>query len=61
MRIKNFNDPLALIIIVLVPLMVFGAKLLSIDIAGEVLGTFTGGWLLVLQYYFRSAPAEPKP
>ena len=59
MKIKNFNDPLALIIIVLVPLVIFGAKLLAIEIAGEILGTFTGGWILVLQYYFRAAP-NPK-
>ena len=52
---KRINDLLALIVIVGIPLFVAGVKVAGLDLSGEAVGTFVGGWLLVIQFFFRKS------
>lgn len=53
---KRWNNILSLFILVGLPVYwVFGNPSETIS------GTTLGGWLLVVQYYFRKAPPEEKP
>lgn len=52
---RKFNDLLALLIIVGLP--VYWAAFRPEDI---VVGTTLGGWTLVCQFYFRKAQGEPE-
>ena len=57
--IKQFNDLLALItLIVIIPGMWVADGLGLLEINGAVIGATIMGWTLVLQYYFRRKPPK---
>ncbi len=56
--LRRFNDLLALIVVLGIPVLLVGSRLLAVDLSGEAVGTFIGGWLLVIQFFFRKS--EPK-
>ena len=53
---KNFNDRLALLLIITIPLMWIMHASKSISLPPEVVGALIATWTLVIQYYFRKAP-----
>lgn len=57
--VKNWNDVLALIVLVLIIVLwiVHGCK--AINLSGEIIGATISGFTLVIQYYFRRAPEPP--
>ena len=57
--IKNFNNLLALILLVgIFPALWILAGLSIINLNGEVLGATIAGFTLVLQFYFRKKEGE---
>ena len=67
---KNFNDTLALLLLVVIPALWLVAARGLVDLAklGDVNGALIMTWGLVVQYYFRRAPPNgtegppaPKP
>ena len=59
--IKNWNDVLALIVLLLIIGVWITQGLGYINLAGEIIGATIVGWTLVIQYYFRRAPETPTP
>ena len=58
MRPKSWNDFLALLVLVTIPVL-WGLQAKSdFELAGEVNGALIATWTLVVQYYFRRAPAH---
>ena len=56
---ERFNDTLALIVIIGVPIVWLASH--WIPLAGEVVGATIAGWTLVIQFYFRRRqPTEPE-
>ena len=53
---QNFNDRLALLVLVLIPLLWVFQGLSWVKLAPEVTGALIATWTLVIQYYFRRAP-----
>ena len=53
---QNFNDRLALIILVLIPLLWLLQALMAVQLPDQVNGALILTWGLVIQYYFRRAP-----
>ena len=58
---KSFNDRLALLIVAGVPITWIVNARWKLNIDPAALGTLTGGWLLVLQYYFRKRGDSDSP
>ena len=56
MRPKSWNDILALLLLVVIPLLWGLQGLKVIALAGEVTGALIATWTMVVQYYFRRAP-----
>lgn len=57
--IKNTNDVLALLLlIVIIPGLWVGQALGALALSGQVEGATIMGWTLVLQYYFRKKASE---
>lgn len=57
--IKDINDLIALILLVLViPGMWIADSMAVLDLNGEVRGATIMGWTLILQYYFRKKLKE---
>lgn len=60
MKTKNFNDVLALLLMVLViPGLWVATGLNYLDLPEVVLGATIPVWTLVAQYYYRRAPETP--
>ena len=55
---QNFNDRLALLITLLIPVLWLCQGLNWVNLAPEVTGALIATWTLVIQYYFRKAPAN---
>ena len=53
---KTFNDRLALLLIVLIPVLWFLTGYGIIKLAPEVTGALIATWTLVIQFYFRRQP-----
>jgi len=53
---QNFNDRLALLILVLIPLLWIVQGLGRLNLASEVTGALIITWGMVIQYYFRKQP-----
>lgn len=58
---KTFNDRLALLVLVIIPVLWLIEGWGKIKLAGEVNGALIMAWALVLQYYFRRAPSNSTP
>lgn len=56
MKFKRFNDPLALVVIILIFGMWFAQKWLSTP--SEIIGATIMGATLILQYFFRKRGGE---
>lgn len=54
---RNWNDVLALVLLFVIPALWVLQGLKTLELVGEVIGATIMGWTLVLQYYFRRAPA----
>ena len=65
MKPKNWNDILALFLLVVIPLLWFMAAKGVAAFSAEVTGALIATWTLVVQYYFRRQPpsdgAAPPP
>lgn len=55
---KSFNDRLALLMFIGLPVLwiLHGRNIAPLP--GEILGATIAGWTLVIQYYFRRKPPE---
>lgn len=53
---KNWNDLLALLLLIIIPGLWVGMGLKLLSLSGEIVGASIMGWTLVLQYYFRKSP-----
>lgn len=56
----NFNDRLALIVIIFLPVFWLVEALTQVSVSGEINGAMVMAWGLVMQYYFRRAPENPE-
>jgi hypothetical protein len=55
---KNWNDILAVWVIVLLPVLLVFVYASGIPLPEIVVGALVGGWTLTVQYYWRKAPPE---
>ena len=55
---QNFNDLLALVLVLLIPLLWILAGRGVIILPPEVLGALIVTWSLLIQYYYRKAKTE---
>ena len=58
---KTFNDRLAILIIVGLPILWAFVGLGKLVMPGEIIGATIAGWTLTLQFYFRKAPENGTP
>ena len=59
MRPKAWNDILALLILVIIPVLWVLQGVYRWSLPGDVNGGLLVTWSLIVQYYFRRAPPEP--
>jgi len=52
----TFNDRLALVLLVLIPVLWVVQALGKVALPAEVTGALIVTWTLIVQYYFRKAP-----
>ena len=58
---RNFNDRLALLLTVAMPLLWILHGRGIAPLPGEILGATIATWTLVVQYYFRRKPEDNPP
>jgi len=56
MKIKNFNDILALMVLFLIPVLWLVQPITNVELPSEVNGGLLVTWSLIIQYYFRKSP-----
>ena len=57
MKIRKFNDTLALFLLVLIiPALWILNGLGKLEMPGEIIGATIAGWTTVLYFYFRKSP-----
>ncbi len=60
--VRNVNDLIALLLLlVVIPALWVLTGTGAVKLPETVIGATIMGWTLVLQFYFRKSPEEPKP
>ena len=60
MLIKNFNNLLALLMmVVIIPGLWIISGLGIVTLSGEVIGATITGWVTIIYFFFRKAPPNP--
>lgn len=55
---QNFNDSLAIFLIIIMPVLWYLQGKGVVTMPGEVTGAFIATWTLVIQFYFRKKESE---
>lgn len=58
---KNFNDRLALLLVLSLPIFWIIVAIKNANVSGEILGATVMAWGLIIQYYFRRSPPTTPP
>jgi len=58
---QNFNDTLALLLLIGLPVMWVAGSHFKLKLPGEIIGVTIAAFTLVVQFYFRKAPPNGEP